>query len=192
MTDVFQVLKEDHNEVKSMLAHLETGPSATTGAAGEQLSERKNLVDQLIAETIRHESAEQQYFWPAVRELGPEGDRLVEEGLEQETNGESTLNTLDKLRPDDEEFESTLASFTSDARAHIAYEEAHVWPLLETRLSVQQSQELGDKIIAAKKIAPTRPHPSVPPQPGSQKTAGPVAAAADKLRDTISGRGQRS
>ncbi|HEY1706123.1 MAG TPA: hemerythrin domain-containing protein [Trebonia sp.] len=192
MTDVFQVLKMDHNEVKSMLTRLETGPSAATGAVGEQLSERKNLVDQLITEEIRHESAEQQYFWPAVRELGPEGDRLADEAIEQETDGESTLNALDKLRPDDERFEATLASFVSDARAHIAYEEAHVWPLLETRLSAQRSQELGDQIIAAKKMAPTRPHPSVPPQPGPQKTAGPVAAAADKLRDTISGRGRRS
>jgi hypothetical protein len=192
MTDVFQVLKQDHDEVKSMLMRLETGPSATTGAAGEQLSERKNLVDQLIAEEIRHEAAEQQYFWPAVRELGMEGDRIADEGIEQETDGESTLNTLDKLSPDNEQFETTLASFISDARAHIAYEEAHAWPLLETRISAERSHELGDQIIAAKKMAPTRPHPSVPPQPGVRKAAGPVAAAADKLRDAISGRGRHS
>jgi hypothetical protein len=42
----------------------------------------------------------------------------------------------------------------------------------------------------AKEIAPTRPHPHIPPQPGVLKTAGPAVAAADKVRDELSGRGE--
>jgi hypothetical protein len=41
-------------------------------------------------------------------------------------------------------------------------------------------------------MAPTRPHPNVPAQPGVLKTAGPVAAAADKIRDSVTGRGRKS
>jgi hypothetical protein len=33
------------------------------------------------------------------------------------------------------------------------------------------------------------PHPHTPPSPGVLKTAGPAAAAADKARDKLAGRG---
>lgn len=32
MADVFEVLRQDHDEVKTMLARLEDGPRAATGA----------------------------------------------------------------------------------------------------------------------------------------------------------------
>jgi len=52
-----------------------------------------------------------------------------------------------------------------------------------------QSAEPGSKIAGGKTTAPTRPHPRTPPSPGVLKTAGPVAAAADKARDAVTGRG---
>lgn len=192
MSDVFEVLKKDHDEVKAMLDRLSSGPTAASGATGEQLAQRKRLVDNVIMEETRHEAAEQQYFWPAMRQLGPEGDRIAGQAIEQETAGEETLNKLDALDPGDHRFESVLASFVSDARAHIAFEEAHAWPLLSATLSQQESAGLAEKIIQAKKLAPTRPHPKVPPQPGALKTAGPLASAADKIRDVLTGRGRHA
>jgi Hemerythrin HHE cation binding domain len=192
MPDVFEVLKKDHDEVKAMLDRLSDGPTAATGATGEQLAQRKRRVDNLIMEESRHEAAEQQYFWPAMRQFGPEGGRIADQAIEQETAGEETLNKLDALDPNDQRFESVLASFASDARAHIAFEEAHAWPLLSATLSQQESAELAEKIIQAKKLAPTRPHPKVPPQPGALKTVGPLASMADKIRDVLTGRGRHA
>lgn len=192
MPDVFEVLKKDHDEVKGMLDQLGSGPTAASGATSEQLAQRKRIVDNLIMEEVRHEVAEQQHFWPAVRALGPEGSRVADQAIEQEAEGEKLLDTLHSLGPDNERFESVLATFVSDARAHIAFEEAHAWPLLSASLSQQESAQLGDKITQAKKTAPTRPHPKVPPQPGALKATGPLAAAADKLRDALTGRGRHS
>lgn len=190
MTNVFEVLRKDHDEVKAMLVRLEAAPLASRGATSEQAAQRKRMVDELIIEESRHEAAEQQHFWPMVRALGPEGDRVTEIALEQETAGESALAELDKLDPDDERFDSVLARFISDARAHIAYEEAHAWPLMGAALDDQQASELGDKILQAKKLAPTRPHPHTPPTEGAQKAAGPVAGVADRIRDAVTGRGR--
>jgi len=192
MPNVFEVLRTDHHEVKAMLIRLESGPQASLGATAEQIAQRKHLVDELIIEQSKHEAAEQQYFWPMVRALGPEGDRVADQGLEQEAQGESVLNELDKLDADDERFESVQSAFISDARAHIAFEEAHAWPLLGAALSAEQAEELGDKISQAKKMAPTRPHPHTPPTEGAQKTAGPMAGVADRLRDAVTGRGRGS
>jgi len=188
--DVFQVLKKDHDEVKAMLAELEEGPKASSGATAEQLAFRKQSLDAVIIEESRHEAAEHQYFWPAVRQLGPEGQRVAELGLEQETEAEQALGGLDKLQPDDESFEERLILFTGAARAHITYEEAHAWPLLRAAITEAEARSLGDEIIKAKKLAPTRPHPHVPPEPGAMKAAGPLAGVTDKLRDMATGRGR--
>lgn len=191
MADVFEVLKQDHEEVKAKLAQLEQGPTASRGATPDQLTERKRIAQEVIIEESKHEVAEQQYFWPAVRELGPEGDRIADEAIGQERDAERMLAELDRLDPDDDRFETLLTGFTSDARSHIAFEEGHAWPLLRGAISTDRMNELGNKIVRAKQMAPTRPHPNVPPQPGVLKTAGPVAAAADKIRDSVTGRGRK-
>lgn len=190
MPDVFQVLGEDHDEVKAMLAQLEEGPKASDGATAEQLAFRRRAVDEVITEESKHEAAEQQYFWPALQRLGPDGTRVADEGLGQEEQAEQILADLHQLQPGDEQFEDRLRAFTADARAHIAFEEAHAWPLLRASISADEAAALGEQISKAKKVAPTRPHPAVPAQPGAAKSAGPLAGIADRLRDTLTGRGK--
>lgn len=191
MPDVFEVLKQDHDEVKAMLARLEDGRSAVTGATAEQLTRRQELAEEVIIEESKHEAVEQQYFWPAVRQLGADGERVADEAMEQEQEGEQVLHELGKLNPDDLRFEELLAAFTSAARAHILFEEAHAWPLLRASITAEQSAHLGERIIKAKKMAPTRPHPHTPPSEGAVKTAGPAAGIADKVRDVVTGRGRK-
>jgi hypothetical protein len=71
----------------------------------------------------------------------------------------------------------------------VLFEETAVWPGLRTALNTERAAELGIQITQGKKTAPTRPHPRTPPSPGVLKAAGPVAAAADKARDKVTGRG---
>jgi hypothetical protein len=189
MPDVFTVLRADHDEVKAMLARLADGPRAADGASAEQLAQRRQLVEEVIIEEARHEAAEQQHFWPAVQALGVDGARIAEQALEQEADAEKVLSQLSGLGPGDDEFEPLLARFIRDARSHITFEEAHAWPLLSIEITQARAEELGEAIIRAKKMAPTRPHPSIPPQDPAQKAASPVAAVADKVRDAFSGRG---
>jgi len=42
---------------------------------------------------------------------------------------------------------------------------------------------------AFKKVAPTRPHPSVPNEPLPRIAAGPAASLFDRMRDLATGRG---
>jgi hypothetical protein len=191
MPDVFTVLRADHDEVKAMLARLADGPKAADGASAEQLARRQQLLEEVVIEESRHEAAEQQHFWPAMQALGADGARIAEQALEQEAGADQVLSQLSELGPGDEEFEPLLARFIRDARSHIAFEEAHAWPLLSVEITQARAEELGEEVIRAKKLAPTRPHPSIPPQGPAQKLVSPVAAAADKLRDAISGRGRQ-
>jgi hypothetical protein len=81
-----------------------------------------------------------------------------------------------------------LAQFIQAGRAHIAFEETTVWPSLRDNLTVAEAEDLGRKLEEGKVNAPTRPHPKTPASPGVLKTAGPVIAAADRLRDAVTGR----
>ena len=189
MTDVFTVLAQDHEEIKGMLAELEQGPAQATGASQDQLARRKKLTEQLIIEESKHEALEEMYFWPAVRAYHPAGNTLADEATGQEQEAKEVLAKLNKLEAGDPEFDRLLAKFIGAAREHIEFEETRVWPGLRSVLPADEATELGRKITDGKKTAPTRPHPHTPASPGVLKAAGPAAAAADKARDAVTGRG---
>ena len=187
MPSVFEVLAKDHGEVKRMLSELELGPTVATGANSDQLALRQKLVEQLVIEESRHEAVEEMYFWPAVRSHLTDGDGLASQAQDQEQQGKFILDRLDKLAPEDEEFEAQITHFISAGEAHIEFEETAVWPGLLLALTAEETADLGRKLEEAKKTAPTRPHPNTPPSPGLLKTVGAAVAAADWLRDAVTG-----
>ena len=67
-------------------------------------------------------------------------------------------------------------SSSSRSGDHIAYEQEVMWPLVQGAVRHDDLVRLGDKLEAAKKIAPTRPHPDTPPSPGVSKTMGMATA----------------
>jgi len=189
MPSVFHVLGHDHDEVKRMLADLEAGPTAATGASDSDLARRKKMVEQLVIEESRHEAVEEMFFWPAVGDKIPDGGQFAGTAIEQEQEGKEVLDKLDKLDASEPEFEQLVTTTIQAGRGHIRYEETQVWPRLRTALSAQEAGDLGDKIEQGKKTAPTRPHPHVPASPTALKLVGPAVAAADRARDAASGRG---
>lgn len=186
MPDAFVVLSADHEEVKQMLADLESGPAQVSGASASQLQERKQLTRALIIAESKHEAVEEEYFWPVVREVVPDGDRLADDGTSQEQDAKVVLDRLEKTDPTDNQFEELVSIIIRDGRAHIAFEEEKVWPRLREVLSAQGIKDLGTELVRGKDLAPTRPHPNIPPRPGILKAAAPAVAAADKVRDIAS------
>jgi len=192
MSDVFDILRADHREVQQMLAELEGGPTQANRATQLRPEARKQLTEKLVIESSKHEVAEEEYFWPTVRDRLPDGDQLADHAIDQETAAKEVLARLEQLSPGDAEFEKLLSTYIPAAREHIGYEEDAVWPTLREALTAAEAEDLGKDITVAKQIAPTRPHPRIPPQPGVLKTAGPAVAAADKVRDELADRGSSS
>jgi hemerythrin-like domain-containing protein len=189
MADVFEVLEADHADVKGMLTVLAESPGHAVQDDVLQTA-RQDVVDYLVMDSSRHEAAEEQYFWPTVRERVPNGNELADKAISQETKAKEILAKLDKASSRGKEFDDLIVEFIPAARQHIAFEENRVWPSLRESLSPAESEELGEKIQRAEQKGPTRPHPHTPPSPGILKTAGPAVALIDRLRDAISGRGR--
>lgn len=180
MADLFDVLEADHIEVKSLLH--------TIGASSET-EQRRKLAETLVIEESKHEAAEEIHFWPAVRRYLVDGDRLADTAISQEEDAKLVLDGIDKAEPGSPAFDELIGRFQQAAQKHIAFEENEVWPKLLAVLGPRQLDELGTEIEAAKEKGPTRPHPRTPSNPGVLKTAGAAAAAADRVRDRLSGRG---
>jgi hemerythrin-like domain-containing protein len=189
MTDVFEVLADDHADVKRMLDALESSPGNSDGAPPAVVAARKAVAERLIIDSSAHEAAEEQYFWPTVRELVPAGNALADQAIEQESVAKQTLNELGKLDGSEPEFDALIDTFIPACRAHIEFEEARVWPGLRKVISPGEAQELGKKITKAKEHGPTRPHPRTPPTPAALATLGSAVAVVDKLRDAVANRG---
>lgn len=185
--DVLVVLTRDHNQVKALQEQLETLPSRATGGSPTQMSRRKSIVDMITVKLSQHEAVEEEYFWPAVRESLPDGDRWADEAIEQEQQGKDTLTTLGKVEPDTDEFDELVEKLVLLLRKHVAYEEK-LFLQLKSAMSDDARRELGEKLLAVKKLAPTRPHPHTPAKPAVLKTVGAAAAAVDKVRDTVGDR----
>lgn len=185
--DALVVLTRDHNQVKALQEQLEALPSHSTGGSAAQVSQRKSIVDMITVKLSQHEAVEEQYFWPAVREAMPDGDRWADEALEQEQQGKDTLTALGKLEPDTDEFDELVEQLVLLLRKHVAYEEK-LFLQLKSAMSDEARRELGAELLTAKKLAPTRPHPDTPASPAVLKTAGIAGAAVDKVRDAVGDR----
>lgn len=179
--DALTLLMEDHREVEAMLARLEAG--------GMELEARKDLVEQLTIELVRHSVAEEQYLYPFVSDHLPGGEVLHDEELSDHARIEELLKALDGMSADNLEFESSLRALMTEVRSHIAEEEGTLFNELREATTPEQLQQLGGKIEMAKKVAPTRPHPSAPDTPPLNKLLGPGTGLVDRLRDALTGRG---
>jgi hypothetical protein len=177
MEDVFDVLAEDHEEIRQVLAELEKGPTAATGATEDQLMLRKIMTEELIIEESKHEEIELTWLWPAVREHVPGGDRLADLVVCQELGITALLAELDKLDASLPEFENLLTQFTAAGREHFDFEERYVWPRLRTALASgalapKAADELGRKILLARQSGPALAAPREPAPPGESAHHG--------------------
>jgi hemerythrin-like domain-containing protein len=188
--DAITLLRADHQEVLGMLDTLDSGLTEPGGGGNERLRARKELVTELVIAESRHEAVEEQFFWPMVRDRVPGGEELAAHAVGQEDDAKQVLNALDHADPNTAEFEELVNRIIADGREHIGYEQDEVWPKVQAAVSPAELAELGEKMAKAKKTAPTRPHPATPSSAGAQKSAGPVVAMTDKLRDAVSGRGR--
>jgi hemerythrin-like domain-containing protein len=182
--DALTFLREDHKSVLGMLEVLDDAPSGS----GAQSSGLSTMVTNLIIAESQHEAIEEQFFWPTVRAAVEDGDALADKAIEQEQAGKRLLQQLEDGEPGEPDYQEALQQFVKAGREHIKYEQDVVWPRLRAAISDDELEKMGEKLEAAKKIAPTRPHPDTPPSSTVLKTMGMATAVIDHVRDAASGR----
>ncbi|UGY91608.1 hemerythrin domain-containing protein [Streptomyces gobiensis] len=180
---VIDELTNDHREVEEIFGRI--------NACGPGDPMRKTYSEQATIELVRHSVAEEEYLYPAVREHVPQGDSLADKEIKDHAEAEKLMKKLEGLEADNPEFDQTLGKLMQEIRSHVEDEENNLFPKLRDAVTPQMLNELGAKVRQAKKMAPTRPHPSAPDQPPANKLLAPGAGLVDRARDMVSGRGRK-
>ena len=186
--DIVTVITRDHNRVTALVQQLSAIPGHKKGGSAAQIQRRESIVDMITQSLSKHESAEEELFWPTVRKRVPDGEQLADRGAQQEQEATETLTALARGDADSDEFDDLVERLVLQLRKHTSFEEQ---VLLAFRDAVPDGErtKLGRKFRAAEGRAPTRPHPHAPRKSGAAaKAAGAPAAAMDKMRDAAGDR----
>jgi hypothetical protein len=187
-TDIADVLTRDHDRMTALLEELSAIPGKKQGGSESDLSRRESIVDMITVSASRHESVEEEYFWPTVREILPKGEELAAGAIAQEQEAAETLAALGKHSPDEEEFDGLVEKLVMSMRKHVAFEDK-VLMALRSAVKPEDRQGWGEKVRKQERLAPTRPHPHAPRSPApAVKAAGAAGAALDALRDAAGNR----
>ena len=176
--DVVDVLTTDHRQVIELVEQI---PAADP-------ERRRDMADTIIAELMRHSVAEEMYVYPAMREHLPDGEAAVQHDIEEHQELEEAMKGLEGLDSADPKFLEVLGQLEAVLRDHVQDEETEQFPQLRQRIPHEQLVELAGKVEAAKKVAPTRPHPGAPHSEVFHKMVGPGVGMVDRLRDKLTGR----
>jgi hemerythrin superfamily protein len=177
--DVVDVLSTDHREFMELLQQIKS----TT-----DVQERRDLADIVISELVRHAVAEEMFVYPAIRKHLPDGDEAVEHDIAEHKELEQTMKRLEDVAADDPEFDRLLGELESVLADHVQDEESEQFPKLRSRIPRADLVKMAEQVEAAKKAAPTRPHPAAPNNALFHKLIGPGVGLVDRARDALTKR----
>lgn len=176
--DAIALLKKDHATVKRLFQRL--------------LDEREvdhvrgpDVFARLRTELAIHADIEEQLVYPLLRQRDPDHENDVFEALEEHHVVKTTLRELEMMSLDEERFEAKLTVLQDNVLHHVKEEEQTLFPLLRKLLDKRELAELGEKLVAAKKVAPTHPHPLAPDMPPANFFTGMMAGGYDRARDLV-------
>jgi hemerythrin superfamily protein len=176
--DAIELLTADHREVETYFRDFESaGPRAHVTKA--------KLVDAMISALSVHAVIEELIFYPAARRAATDSTGLVLESLEEHHIVKWVLSELTGMKPTDERFDAKVTVLIENVRHHVEEEESELFPKVRSALTKADLDGLGEQLVAAKLVAPTRPHPRSPDTPPGNLFAGVVAGTVDRVRDVI-------
>ena len=175
-TDIVQILLEDHREVKQLFERFD---------ADMDLDARDELFRELTTTIVRHEVAEEETVYPALRGTGEQGERESDARIDEQSEAEELLRSMEQLDVMSEKFELAFHRLHGAVLQHAQNEEAEAFPLLRSVTTHEDRRQMGERYEHAKQSAPSHPHPHAPDTPPGNRIAGPIAAVADRVRDAF-------
>ncbi|MEV7678532.1 hemerythrin domain-containing protein [Streptomyces sp. NPDC088341] len=178
--DVVAILLRQHARIRDLFAEVKK-------ARGEA---KQQAFDELRALLAVHETAEEMIVRPVAKQTAGKEEADARNQEEKEAN--KVLARLEKMDVADPRFDAQLADFERAVVEHATHEEREEFPAVRGGRSEDQLRDMGRRLRAAEKIAPTRPHPAVAGSPLAQWTVGPFASLVDRTRDAITRSGTAS
>lgn len=177
--DVVDLLTADHHEVLRLLAEV---------TSSTDQDRRSELAQVIIGQLVRHSVAEEMFVYPAMERHLPGGRAAVEHDVAEHQELEALMKTWEGLDASTAEFDRVLAELEEVLRDHVNDEESDQFPQLRSHVPAAELVAMAAEVEAAKRVAPTRPHPLAPNDALFHFVVGPGVGLVDRLRDAWSGR----
>ncbi|HEY8546985.1 MAG TPA: hemerythrin domain-containing protein, partial [Acidimicrobiales bacterium] len=174
--DAITLLRDDHKLVRRLFREF----GATTDRA---VKTRERLARRLVKELSVHAAIEEQLLYPRVRQVLDDGDALADHALEEHQEAKELLERIDGLPGDDPALKELVDRLATAVTEHVKEEEGGLFKQLRAEVGRKQLAEWGEELQAARRKAPTHPHPHAPSRPPANKTLGVIAGAVDRARD---------
>ncbi len=134
--DVLQIIKADHDGVRSLLFSLETSDA----------TRRVELIDRLRSELAVHTKIEEAYLYPEVADLTAE--RLPGFFDFCIANHRTIVRSLEQLRKsavaaEEDDFYKSFQTLKKVVLGHFEAEEDQLMPLIRKNVSTPEREELG-------------------------------------------------
>ncbi len=134
-----------------------------------------------------HASIEEEIFYPAARRFIADAADDVLEALEEHHLVKLTLAELETMDPGHERYGAKVTVLIENVRHHVDEEEGELFPTIRKALDTAQLRKIGDELVAAKRTAPTRPHPEAPDTPPGNIVAQGAHRTARRRRQPEQG-----
>lgn len=178
-SDVIDILTADHEDMIELIGRIESTPDA---------SKRRDLADTVIAEVMRHAVAEEMFVYPVMEEQLPNGTEEVQHDKQEHDEVVQVMKQIEDVEASAPNFMDLVRRLEAQLRHHAEDEESQQFPKLRAHIPGEKLFDMGEKVESAKKLAPTRPHPSAPHSELFHKTVGPGVGMVDRLLDKLTGR----
>ena len=162
------LLKEDHRTVEKLFKRFEKAgivPSSRSVEWSTASSRSSRSTRRSRSSTSTRSS----------RATVPGAEDMALESLEEHHIVKWVLHELEDMEPADERFDAKVTVLIENVRHHVDEEEGELFPKVRDELGRSDLGELGDAMEAAKKVAPTHPHPSGPDTPPANLVVGLAA-----------------
>jgi hemerythrin superfamily protein len=119
--DAIALLKQDHAEVKAMFKEYEE-------LGDRAFASKKKLADKICLELTKHATAEEEIFYPAVREAGEETEDLVDEATVEHASAKDLIAQISAMDPHDELYDAKVKVLGEYINHHVKEEEGEMFP----------------------------------------------------------------
>jgi hemerythrin superfamily protein len=138
MSDVVDLIKNDHREFERLFETLRTQPH-----------QRPTLVPQLLTLLTAHSRAEESEVYPAAAEAGIAED--VEHSQKEHLEADQLAAELAASDPQAPDFEDKLDKLIESVSHHLEEEEETVLPGMREQMSADRLEELGRAFLSSRR-----------------------------------------
>ncbi|RJG20727.1 hemerythrin domain-containing protein [Massilia cavernae] len=140
-TDAIALLTDDHEKVKAMFEQYE-------GLGDRAHATKQKLAFQICNELMKHATAEEEIFYPAVREAVKGADDMVDEATVEHASAKNLIAQIVSMEPTDDLYDAKVKVLGELIEHHVGEEEGEMFP--KARKAKLDLMALGEQLQARK------------------------------------------